>query len=124
MLRPGWTIAVLPAAIYILAVFYLGSVPNGPQLPVDVSFRDKVGHALAFGVMQWTHARAAAFFWPAWSTRQVAWWSFVSASLVGGLLEIWQLAFPHRSADWADFAVDVLGAAVGALLWLGIGRRR
>ena len=80
--------------------------------------RDKVEHALAFGLMQWTHARAVAFFWPKLSGRQVALVTFGTAALAGGLLELWQFALPHRMADWADFAADAVGAAIGALLWL------
>lgn len=115
--RPGALIHVAPALLYVGAVFYLGSVSIDPPTEMDFSWNDKVMHAIAFGGMQLTLARAFRFLWPELSVTSVAVRSGVVAALLGGLLELWQAALPHRSAEWLDFIADAVGAALAALFW-------
>ncbi len=115
--RAGAFLHVAPALLYIGVVFYLGSIAVDPLVGVDFDFKDKVMHALAFGGMQLTHARAFSFLWPEWPRRRVALWSGLSAASFGGLLELWQAALPHRSADFWDFIADAVGAFVAAFVW-------
>src|SRR5690606_21375105 len=59
--RPGWVIALAPAVLSVVAAFSLGSA-RGEDLPTpDFNFADKVGHFLAFGLVQLTHVRAVRF---------------------------------------------------------------
>lgn len=45
------------------------------------------------------------------------WLPWLAASLYGGLLElVQQRFFPPRTGEWADFAANVLGAFIGALI--------
>lgn len=122
-LRPGWTIYVLPALVYSLAAFYFGSVHADPIDLAHFDFEDKIMHALVFGGMHWTHARAAGFLWPVMRTPLLAAWAFFTTALAGGALELWQFLLPHRSADWADFAADCVGAGIAAAVFL-LARRR
>lgn len=108
---------VAPALLYVLAVFYLGSIATDPLEDVAFTWKDKVLHAIAFGGMQLTVGRAVRFLWPELSIRSVALRSAVAAALFGGLLELWQAALPHRSAEFLDFIADAVGAGLAGLWW-------
>ncbi|NLE88838.1 MAG: VanZ family protein [Myxococcales bacterium] len=115
--RPGALHHVAPALLYVLAVFYLGSISTDPLAEVSFDWKDKVIHAIVFGGMQLTLARAVRFLWPELTIRRVAVVSAVAATLCGGLLELWQAALPHRTAELLDFLADALGAAVAGVWW-------
>lgn len=94
-----------------------------PSMPeADFQWRDKVGHLFAFGFVQITHARALEFLAiPKARSAQIA-GAVLSATLVGGLLEIWQAFLPHRSAEWGDLLADGVGAILAGILYLRLFR--
>lgn len=116
-------LAVGPAVLALIGAFVLGSLPMGA--PPSVSFvpGDKLGHFLAFGVMQLTFLRACRYLYVELSWGRVVMTAIVFASLSGGLLELWQFLLPHRSAEWADFLADSLGALFFGLSAGKWGRR-
>jgi len=51
------------------------------------------------------------------------WVGFIVASVYGGLIELTQLyLFTSRSAEWADFFADILGAAVAVLVYPSLNK--
>lgn len=115
--RPGSVLHVAPAIVYVVAVFYLGSVAMDPLPGMSFAWKDKLLHALVFAGMQLSLARAMRFVWPSWSLVEVAGRSTVTAIACGGALELWQAALPHRSAEWFDWLADGVGAGLGGVLW-------
>lgn len=122
--RPGALHHVLPALLYVVAVFYMGSIAVDPPGELAFDWSDKVLHALAFGGMQFTLARAMRFSWPELSAERVAVRSVVTAAACGGVLELWQAALPHRSAELLDFVADAVGAGLAGWFWWGTHRTR
>ena len=120
-MRPGAVLHVAPAVLSVFLVLYLGSMPQQPQLLPTFTFRDKVGHFFAFGFVAFTHFRAIRFLAAEASHGFAVWMGALSSSLVGGVLELWQMALSYRSAEWGDLAADVLGAScmAGLLAWTG-----
>lgn len=117
--RPGWSVYIIPAIIYLIAAFYFGSVNRDPVNLLDFDWKDKLMHVLVFGGMHWTHARAGGFVRPDVSYSRIAVVAFCTTTVAGGALELWQFLLPHRSADWGDLAADAVGAAIaGSLFWL------
>jgi VanZ family protein len=115
--RPGWVLSLAPAVLSVLVVFVLGSAEMPPMPEADFQWRDKVGHLFAFGFVQITHARALEFLAiPKARSAQIA-GAVLSATLVGGLLEIWQAFLPHRSAEWGDLLADGVGAILAGILY-------
>ncbi len=124
ILRPGWTLHVLPALIYALFAFGMGSIPGEPMAGWELNLKDKIMHALGFGVMQWTHLRAIRFIRPHLSSSTVVVFSVLTAILAGGLLEGWQFLLPHRTADLWDWFADAAGALLaGGVTWVLLLRR-
>ncbi len=74
---------------------------------------DKVAHLLAFAGLVIPMTLAQPRRWPL---------VFALALAYGGLIEIVQPSV-GRSAEWADFAADGLGAAMGIGLALSLRRR-
>lgn len=120
--RPGWVLSLAPAILSVVVVFVLGSA-EVPQLPsADFRWSDKVGHLFAFGFVQITHARALEFLAiPKARGAQIG-GAVLSATLVGGLLEVWQAYLPHRSAEWGDFLADGVGAILAGILYTRLFR--
>lgn len=114
---------VLPAVLYVVAIFFGGSIPlSAPPVDVGLPF-DKVLHFVAFGGMQILFVRAAGWTFPALGFGPKNWLALGSASGVGLLLELWQSTLPHRSADPIDWLADSAGAAISACA-LQLGARK
>ncbi|MBX3128829.1 MAG: VanZ family protein [Polyangiaceae bacterium] len=111
--RGGFFLNVVPAGLYVLAVFYGGGL-RGSAVPASaLQLGDKALHALAFFGMQLTVYRALRYLSTTLTNERVAVLAFATASALGGLLELYQMALPHRSAEWLDWVADVAGAALG-----------
>ena len=114
--RPSFWAQVAPAALYVALLFVGGSIPT-PELPQGaVMPSDKLMHLLAFGGMQILMFRAVR--WSRLCAAPTA-QNLLAAALscaAGALLEFWQAALPHRSAEFADWLADSLGVLLGALL--------
>lgn len=115
--RSGAFLALAPALVWLITTFYLGSIDGDPTDPIQFELKDKVHHAIAFGLMQRTHYRALQFFFPSWSEVRVVVTAVVTASLAGIGLELWQAYLPHRSADVFDALADIAGAVLFAFLF-------
>lgn len=121
--RPGWVLSLAPAVLSVVVAFVVGSVEM-PTIPeADFKWSDKVGHLFAFGFVQLTHVRALEFLWAPRKTFSQIGWAVASATLVGGLLEVWQAFLPHRSAEWADLLADGVGALLAGTLYWALFRR-
>ena len=89
----------------VVTITWLALSPRPPPL-VDTG-ADKINHLLAFTTLSFM----AWFALP--GARRVA---MVALLAYGGMIEIVQSFVPSRSAEWADFATDAAGIALGSLL--------
>jgi len=112
----GFFLHVAPAILYVLAIFYAGSVEQGPEIQVELVAQDKLLHLVAFFGMQLTMFRAARWKLFELGTGRLALIALALTSAVGASLEFWQATLPYRSAEFADWVADVLGAGLAALL--------
>jgi len=82
---------------------------------------DKIGHFAIFAALYPFALRAERFVHPrrVWMNSGIR--ALIRVIALGGLLEIYQAALPHRSAELADWAADSLGALFGAVVVLGVG---
>ena len=112
----GFFLHVAPALLYVLAIFYAGSAEQGPELDVSFMGPDKLLHAVAFFGMQLTMFRAVRWKRAELGTARHALLAFVICCAVGAALEFWQATLPHRSAEFADWLADGVGAGAAALL--------
>lgn len=112
----GFFLHVAPAILYVLAIFYAGSVSQGPELHVGFMAPDKLLHALAFFGMQLTLFRAVRWKRGDVSTARLALVAFLISAAIGALLELWQATLPHRSPELLDWLADLVGAGAAALL--------
>ena len=87
-----------------------------PQSPtIETGFGDKLDHLAAYSVLSLLVALG-------WSGR-VAPGVIVGVAVgFGGLLELLQTFSPGRQADWADFAVNSVGAVTGLALAMLVRR--
>lgn len=114
--RSGLFLHVVPAALYVFAIFYGGLMP-APQVPgPQFSAQDKVLHAIAFGIMAVVLWRALRFFASQRPLRTQLLWSLGLASALGGLLELVQMTTAYRSAELLDWVADTFGAWVAVAL--------
>jgi len=115
--RGSFVANVGPAFAYAALVFWGGTVeiPPPPFAPPALAW-DKLGHVIAFALMQLVWWRAIRYELPNLGLRAQCLWAALIAAVLGGVLELYQGALPHRSADLFDLVADVIGAALAA--WL------
>lgn len=122
--RAGFFLYVMPAVLYVGAVFYGGSMATAAMPEMTLISADKFLHAIAFGGMQLVLLRAIRFELPALALEKQNVISLVLASGVGALLEFYQMALPHRSAELLDWIADTLGALLVAAVVHALARRK
>jgi VanZ family protein len=123
--RPGFFVHVVPALLYVFAVFYGGSIGMSTASSIGILSHDKLMHALAFGGMQLVVLRAVRFELPRLGAVRQNLASLAAVSAIGALLELYQMALPHRSAELLDWVADTLGAlSVAGFVELARRRRR
>ena len=101
--------------LLIVCIAVLALMPSPPP-DLDTGW-DKLNHLLAFTSL----AFAASLSSPA--SRSTRAWLLIALLGFGGLIEVFQLFVPGRSAEWADLLADAIGIACGAviasvMLWL------
>lgn len=113
--EPGALTRVLPAVLYVAAVFVAGTARGGDP-GLQVPHLDKLFHLLAFLGMQVAVSRAAAFLWPRAGRGARLGGTLLFSLSAGAVLELVQALLPYRSAEWLDLVADGLGALAGAAL--------
>jgi VanZ family protein len=110
----GFALDVGPALLYLAVLFWFGLTPLKSLPGPDFELADKVWHLAAFGGLAGLAARSLRYWGRGAlaAARDAA----LVASLLGGLLELLQSLTAYRSADWADFVADSLGALLAYLV--------
>jgi VanZ family protein len=112
--RPGFFVHVVPALLYVAAVFYSGAAKVSlPRIRMPIP-EDKVAHFLVFGVMVFVVYHALSFELAEWKRARLIVASVVVASALGALLELVQYTIPYRDAEFLDWVADTLGALLAA----------
>jgi VanZ family protein len=103
-----------PVALYVVGILVVASLPGVPSLEMGFISADKFSHALAFLGMQILLQRALLRGHRLSTPRRAVLVSLAGAVAFGGFIEFYQLALPHRTAEWGDFLADGIGALFGA----------
>jgi len=106
----------LPLILYCLLIYIQSANPSPEQIP-SFPFVDKVLHFVAYGIMGILFYRAYQTLRIKNNIQMLMLLSVVSASLYGISDEIHQSFVPFREAEVADVIADMLGAAIGVLLY-------
>jgi len=106
----------LPLILYCLFIYIQSAHPSPEQIP-SIPFIDKVLHCAAYGIMGILFYRACQTLRIKDNIHMLILISVVSASLYGISDEIHQSFVPFREAEVADVIADMLGAAIGVLLY-------
>jgi VanZ family protein len=102
-------------ALYAAGIFYLSSGPATDVLPA-FSYLDKLLHFCAYAGFAFFVARAVSVQWRR-VDRFTLWLSIVISTLYGATDEIHQYFVPMRNSDILDWAADIVGSVIGALLF-------
>lgn len=87
-----------------LAVGIVLALAKLPPIPLDISYTDKIEHAVAFALMM----LYAGMLFP--RDRR---WAALGLLIYGIKVEMLQLLVPWRSAEWLDIAADAAGIGLG-----------
>ena len=102
------------------AIFGASGIPNLGPLPANTS--DKVAHFVAYGLLGVLLARSfAGAEWVGYTAHAVrqAW---MTATLYAVTDELHQAFVPGRTPSVGDWVADATGAALGAVVALGVAR--
>jgi VanZ family protein len=81
---------------------------------------DIAGHLVSFGVFGWLLGRSMGVLGVGRATLV----TILFASLYGAVLELGQIPIPGRGFQVLDLVTNTFGAALGAWLQAGLGRKR
>lgn len=108
--------AYLPSVLVAAGILWLSlikSVPIPEQMEIPLA--DKWGHMLAYLVL--ALCLAGDGYRAHMSTRTVYMVASVLPVLYGGLIELVQPHFPPRTGEWGDWLADIIGVAIGLLVF-------
>jgi VanZ family protein len=96
-----------PAIVWALLIFILSSIPKLPLPELDLDFKDKIAHTVAYAILGYLTARALFYQsrFPGWRKK------FLLFAILLGIVygisdEIHQYFVPGRVADVGDLIAD------------------
>ncbi len=103
------------------AIFFLSSLPEGPEIPVDIPGIDKAAHFVLYFLL-------GALLVLSQSERNYRWkaaifFSVTISAVYGALDEFHQALLPLRIVSNMDFLADLAGAFCGAAV-MALWRRK
>jgi VanZ family protein len=111
---------LFPVYVYTLIVFVACTVPVAPPKPGGL-WTDKTDHFAAFAVFEILVVRAlhdTTRARPGQSILRRQLPAVALSAMYGGVLELWQGIVPWRSMELMDWVADVLGALLGAAIYV------
>lgn len=117
--RPSW---LLVFAMYVGLIFFASSRPYLRAPGPDFQMKDKLAHAVEYGVLGWLMSRAARPVRAVPVVVEVLWFVALGAG-IAGLDELFQGTVPGRMTDVTDWFADVTGLLIGATLSVQSVRR-
>lgn len=114
----------LPVYIYAGVIMFYAYTPK--PIPPQLNFPnvDKLTHIIEYLVLAYLVLRMIRSVGNKFSNKMNVFFAVYSATLYGGLMEIYQLFIPFRSCDIYDLTADFAGAIIGALIYYQIFMRK
>jgi VanZ family protein len=111
---------VIILGLWFLLIFILSVIPvSGPETGMP---EDKFAHLIMYGLTSMLLFRYLA---GKESTKRAFYISVALSALYGAVMEAVQHFLPHRSFSFLDMTANILGAFLGALLYMKIvGRKK
>ncbi len=107
-----------PALALMLLIFVLSSFSRLPHLPLRFELKDKVIHAIVYGLLGYLLNRAFFHQHRFSLGKKYSTWFAIGVAIVYGISdEIHQYFVPGRSMDIYDLLADTVGAILGALIF-------
>ena len=116
-------IAFAPALAYMGLITWLSSLPLTLPLP-SIPMRDKIVHAIEYGILGLLCARALCTGFPGLRPRHALLAAALITALFGYLDELHQAFVPGRDASVYDLMADAVGAGLGVLAYALLDRRK
>ena len=121
--RSGFAWYWVPTIGYCLLIFVLSSISKGVYMPSPFGV-DKVVHFVEYGILGFLLARSILGFQSSLSSKLLVSLAVVLVIVYGISDEVHQAFVPGRNASSWDVLADGLGGLMGAVLYVGTGRRR
>lgn len=119
-LRRPWLLVI---AMYVALIFFASSRPYLHAPGPEFQMKDKLAHAIEYGVLGWLMARAVRPDARVPVVVEVLWFVALGAG-IAGLDELFQGTIPGRMKDITDWMADVTGLLIGATLASTRARRK
>lgn len=118
-IRRPW---LLVSAMYVALIFFASSRPYLHAPGPDFQFKDKLAHAVEYGLLGWLMARTARPTRQLHPAIEVLWFVALGAG-IAGFDELFQGTVPGRMTDVTDWIADVIGLLLGTTLAVMSARR-
>lgn len=113
---------LLVSVMYVALIFFASSRPYLHAPGPDFQMKDKLAHAVEYGLLGWFAARAVRPVRHVHPGIEVLWFVAMGAG-IAGLDELFQGTVPGRLTDVTDWVADVTGLFLGTSLAVRSARR-
>lgn len=118
-IRRPWLLVI---ALYVALIFFASSRPYLHAPGPDFQYKDKIAHAMEYGLLGWFMSRAARPVRRVPLVVEVLWFVALGAG-IAGLDELFQGTVPGRMTDVTDWMADVIGLLAGTTIAATHARR-
>lgn len=119
-LRRPWLLVI---AMYVGLIFFVSSRPYLHAPGPEFQMKDKLAHAVEYGLLGWFMSRAARPATRVPAAVEVLWFVALGAG-IAGLDELFQGTVPGRMKDITDWMADVTGLLAGTAIAVAHTRRK
>lgn len=113
---------LLAAVAYLALIFFVSSLPYLHAPGPEFQMKDKLAHAVEYGLLGWVLSRALRPDRPVPLVVEVLWFVAIGAG-IAGLDELYQGTVPGRMTDPGDWLADVVGLIAATALSVTEARR-
>ncbi len=115
---------ILPAVLYMAAIFTVSSIPGVRPPKLGVSWDDKVYHFIEYAGLGYFLFRAFLYWGRTRLPRIRLILSIFLGALIGAADELYQVRIPNRAGQFDDWLVDTIAVAVSVVIFYAIAASR
>jgi VanZ family protein len=121
--RRGVIISWVPLIAYMSLIFILSS-RTIPDIFPETRNIDKIIHIVEYSILSVLWLRAIESWWPDMDKKRLFITAVILTSLYGISDEVHQSFVPGRSSEAYDIVADIIGALLGARLYVRYAKRQ
>lgn len=115
---------IIPAVVYMAAIFTVSSIPGVRPPRLGVSWDDKVYHFIEYAGLGYFLFRAFLYWGRTRLPRTRLILSIFLGAIIGAADEMYQVRIPNRAGQFDDWIVDAIAVSISAVIFYAVAVSR